>query len=342
MANCANWLDVVQFEFESTPSDFEVIEARVFEHQSRSLLSQIDPAFGWRMVAPNLLQVYGLGKELPTRLDIWLRANSYRSEDKASVVRLQAGKKQPVSGGVILLKAVQSGFEGWSSRSGFLQVKEVDASITALDLLWIATPQSPEPYQVAAVSIDGQKQFNDTYLSRGGNSDQRTVAMFDFPIDEISHLEIRPQGGRHRFFFDGAKVPKVAGRFFAPAPLVTVPVEQREGKTVVSELAPLKVAITLGNGDQVTGSRANETVARVLRRVIPENVGKAFSVISEVEGIAAIPLTVRLIDSQNGVIVTSPMGMHRATNATSSSSSETFPLPIQLVESIEVSLQPKR
>jgi hypothetical protein len=122
--------------------------------------------------------------------------------------------------------------------------------------------------------------------------------------------------------------------------LVTVPVEQREVKTVVAELAPLKVAITVGNGDQVTGSRANETVSRVLRRVIPENVWKAFSVISDVEGIAAIPLAVRLIDSQNGVIVTSPMGMHRAANATSSSSSETFPLSLQLVEAIEVSLQP--
>ena len=41
------------------------------------MISEIDPAYGWRITDRNVVQLYGLGKPLPERLDVWLRLNSY-------------------------------------------------------------------------------------------------------------------------------------------------------------------------------------------------------------------------------------------------------------------------
>src|SRR5688572_14110205 len=120
LTSCAKWLDVVQLELHPGPDRFEIIEARVFDHASRTLLSQVDPALGWQVLPPNLLQVYGLGKEVPQLVDVWLRVHSYRPEDRAFVLPPQAGSEVSLPGGTMTLREIQNGFAGWSSSSGFV------------------------------------------------------------------------------------------------------------------------------------------------------------------------------------------------------------------------------
>ncbi|WP_164101004.1 hypothetical protein [Candidatus Laterigemmans baculatus] len=46
------WLDVYQFELEPGTDRVEIIEARVFDHATRTMLTSVSPAFGWQTIPP--------------------------------------------------------------------------------------------------------------------------------------------------------------------------------------------------------------------------------------------------------------------------------------------------
>ncbi len=342
LSSCAKWLDVVQVELHPGPDRFEIIEARVFDHASRTLLSQVDPAFGWQVVEPNLLQVYGLGKEVPPLVDVWLRVHSYRPEDRAFVLPPKAGSKVSFPGGTMTLREIQNGFAGWSSSSGFVPVGSEHDGETALVLQYSGNGQD-ERYQVAAVSTHGEKQFEDRYLSLGTTGGGQNLIRFDFPLDEIEHIELRPHGGRHRFFFEAVRLPKASGRSFADPPIVRVPVNQGEMRAVLSELAPLQVRLAVMNGDCATGSTSNGRMSRIIMRPEPRDADQAFTLSYDVKGIAGLQLSVGFQDSQTGNIVPETAfgsrGSYRASTATRQSAARTFSTPIDRVEAVEVSVQ---
>lgn len=95
LVNCASWLDVAQIELQPGGDLLDIIEVRIFDHAQRALLSRLDPAYGWNVVAPNLLQVYGLNQSLPETLDIWLRVNSYSADDDVYQLAPTAGATVP-------------------------------------------------------------------------------------------------------------------------------------------------------------------------------------------------------------------------------------------------------
>lgn len=128
LKGCAKWLDVVQLEITPGPDLAEIIQVRIFDHETRTMLSELDRAYGWRVVEPNLIQIYGLGKEIPAKLDVWLRLNSY-ADGKIYQLSPTPGASVQIPGGTISVDEVQDGFAGWSSAQGFYPSNPEGASI---------------------------------------------------------------------------------------------------------------------------------------------------------------------------------------------------------------------
>ena len=65
LADAAGWLDIAQIELDPGPDLLDIIQVRIFDHDTRKLISELNPAFGWSEAKPNLIHLYGVGKELP-------------------------------------------------------------------------------------------------------------------------------------------------------------------------------------------------------------------------------------------------------------------------------------
>jgi hypothetical protein len=304
MSACAAWLDVVQIELDPGPDRFEMIDVRIFEHESRALLSQIDPAYGWQVLQPNLLQIYGLGKQVPPLLGVWLRVHSYASGDHVAVLAPTSGASAAIPGGEIMLKEIQAGFFGWTSGAGFLPPSVDGRGGSALLLDWTGRWQD-EKYQIAAVSMDGETEFRDVWLPLDSPSTSAGPVLLSMPLDEIDHLELRPFGGRHRFFFEAVELPANSGRSFDAPPIITVPVSGKSADVILSELAPLHVRLTVAAGDTISGSTANESISRMIHRPEPTDTDQSFTFAYQVREIAALPMSFRFAEVQNGNYVSS-------------------------------------
>ena len=66
-------------------------------------------------VQPNVLQLYGLGEELPERIDLWFRAHSYVADDRIVKLAPHRGAKVQFYDTTLTVREIQRGYRGWSS-----------------------------------------------------------------------------------------------------------------------------------------------------------------------------------------------------------------------------------
>lgn len=344
LRSSALWLDVAQIELRPGPDRLEIIEARIFDHATRTLVAQVDPAFGWQVVKPNLLQVYGLGKNLPPSLDVWLRVHSYGDNEQALSMPLVSGSKAFVPGGSIALRAVQSGFEGWNSRTGFYPLRERHVGETAVVLA--CDGWGSALYQVAAVSVHGDKYFSGRYLHVGARGERQQLLLFPYRLDEIDHLEIRPHGGRHRFFFEAVVLPAATGMPFGPPPTATLPVTGAGAQAVLTEFAPLRVRLDVKPGAWAVGSTASTEKVQILTLPEPEDAGTAFTLTCEVRGLSPLPPIFRFRDAATGAFLSdSAFGTrsrHQAAALVWQITAGIYSTPISAIDAIEVAFGESR
>ncbi|RCS49421.1 hypothetical protein DTL42_12915 [Bremerella cremea] len=241
LTKCAAWLDVVQIELTPGPKQVEIIESRVFDHESRTLLSEIDRAYGWRVTDSNVLQVYGMGKEVPEKLDVWLRLYSY-ADDTIYTIGVTPGDEVEIPGGTLHVAEVKEGYSGWSKEQGFFPTSSGGGSGSAVLFDWQGDWRGKPLICTAVTDLGERDQGGEQLLKPEWNGHLIGPATSRCSLELIDHLEIRQAGKDLRFFFDGVKVPPPVGRTFDPPPfLAIIKTDQGETAGVLHELAPLLV-----------------------------------------------------------------------------------------------------
>ncbi|MGI9472876.1 MAG: hypothetical protein ACR2NZ_15155, partial [Rubripirellula sp.] len=241
LENAGPWLDVVQIELMPGSDLLDILELRVFDHATREELQVGHPACGYRVVPPNLLHVYGLGTEIPKAIDVWLRVHSYDVMDTVQQLPPRLYAATDVGGFEVTVVEAQTGYIGWTSKDGLMPVTGESHSDCALVLDWDG-PESDTSYQIAAYNKDGEKFFHDRLVNPHFHGVSKSVVHFPVPLDQIDHLEIRPHGGRHRFFFDGVQVPELAPQpRFSKPPTAVLAVGGVPVKSELVEFLPLDV-----------------------------------------------------------------------------------------------------
>src|SRR6185436_12475813 len=101
------------------------------------------------------------------------------------------------------------------------------------------------------ISHDGAVTYTDSihFLPL---SNQTHVEPIFFPValKELDHFELRPFGGRHRFFFDAVQLSKISKQAFAPPPKITIPVNGKPIEQSVTALVPLGFKVATFRGDE--------------------------------------------------------------------------------------------
>lgn len=342
LVDCGPWLDAVQIDLRPGGDRVDIVELRVFDHRTRQLLPIDHPACGYRVVRPNLVQLYGCGKMLPPRVDLWMRVHS-RATDEVGVLEAKIGSTVTAGQCRFTLAEIQAGFSGWSSREGLSPVEGKHHNETAIVLeLNPARPQ--QRFQIAAVTFDDRIHLYSALLLglRGGDE----FAHFHVPLEEIRHFEIRPWGTRERFFFDGVELPKLTTpkREFVPAPIASVAVGGKEHKQKLTELAPLDVELMLRDGQPYSGSAAGPNFFELTPRADgPINEGTECTLVLMTRGIAGLPYQIRFRRSGSSVWTSdvgwkSGGGLHRASTANQEVFDRNYKYPLAEIEWVEVSI----
>ncbi len=340
LKDCSPWMDVAQIELSPGGDLLDVLELRIFDHERRELIGTNEASFGWRAVSSQVLQVYGIGKKLPDRLDVWMRLNSYDAKD--SVYRLSPTVGSSVQLGstslTVSVKDLQRGFAGWSSTDGFFDVVGDIHAESAFEFDWQLPEGSPD-MQLCAVTKKGERFGRDRFVRQGNQ-----VVSFPTPVASIDHFEIRRFGGRHRFFFDGVELPESKSALpFADPPVSRVNVGGAEVEATASEFLPLDVRVTVPDGDYGSGSTAGATKMTLIPHPNgPENKGGAISLIVDMRGFGARPTVFRFQTAggsqwKPGSLI-GHTGGARSFGAIRSLSEDNFRTPLSEVDAIEISI----
>jgi len=344
LVNAAPWLDVAEIEFTPTPDRLDIIEARIFDHKMRTLLSRVDPAFGWRIVEPDVIQVYGLGKKIPAQLDVWLRLQSYAPNSPVTILAPLPKSDCNVAGSTLTLDDIRDGRWSWSKDRLQIPLGEKGATVTAV-FKFQGGKGTSERYQIAAVSKTGEKVHTDVphYLDFSQPSYHRQFPIFfNISLQDLKHFEIRPFGGRHRFFFDSLTLPQVSASPFAQPPTAKVAVAGGEIESQVPAFQPLNVRISTYRGNCADGSGSNFRRI-IINRGTATNLNQEFTLVSAVDGVA-LPLQYRFLKRGTQSFVSGKALSPHVSLATGgpqfAAACKSYLTPLDQIESIELSMPP--
>ncbi len=336
LKDCAKWLDVVQLELSPGPELAEIIEVRIFDHETRDLLSA--SSYGWQVVEPNLLQVYGLGNEVPAKLDVWLRLHSH-VDAKVYKLAPTPGASVKIPGGTISIAEVKDRYAGWSSAQGFFPSQSNSGVDSAVLLDWQGNWPEQTKYQITTVSDVGEREYQGQFMMLNWNSNSMGPRTSHFPLDAIDHFELRPFGGRHRFFFDGLEVPPSTGRKFDPPPTAIIKTDGDECQGFLPQFDPLRLRYRVERGNNISGGAAHQTLAWIIQTGPRQNVDTEFTLLFRLQGLAALQLDVRLQDANTGQWGgknAQSTGNYYSSGSNHKASAQVFRTPLKDVKAIEV------
>jgi hypothetical protein len=341
----AAWLDVVQIELDPGPELVDIIEVRIFDHEKRELLSQVDPAYGWRTIATNTVQLYGIGKRLPEKIDLWFRAHSYNAGDSVAKLAPAVGDRIKALGVDLTLRDIRAGSWSYHSDRGLLNQQGDGHRCATCVLAWDADPSSSD-FQIAAVTKSGERVHPDSphFLGFRSGVQSEEVIQFNAPLGELDHFEIRPFGGRERFFFEAVELPKTSSRSFVKPPTALVKVAGGETNAVLTEFAPLDVRIAVHRGKWATGTAASGLWASVTPADEVINQDKAFTVTYQGAGVGNLALKVRFLDAESKKVIQESKlprgGTGAASGAAVSAGYIDYQTPLERIDAVEVTLGP--
>ncbi len=333
LTQCATWLDVVQIEITPGPELVEIVEVRVLDHETRMLLSGVDQAFGWRVTESNCLQVYGLGKEVPAKLDVWLRLHSF-ADDTIYTIGTTPGSKVDLPGGTIRVAEVKENFSEWDKEHGFSLTDPGGGSGSAVLFDWQGDWQGT-PLMVTAISDLGEREYSGEPMKPEWRGSILGPKWSRFPLELIDHFELRPYCEHQEFFFDGVDVPSPVGRTFDPPPIATIETHQRETAGTLQELAPLWVQYRVEAGSNVSGflySNVNPVFARSGPR---QNRDSECVLLFKTRGLGDFPLCIRMRSAEPKAWTSLGPSAHLS-RSTNTASMKTLFRPIEEVDAIDV------
>jgi hypothetical protein len=343
LAKPAKWLDVVQLELEPA-GQLDIIEVRIFDHENRELLPNLSDRYGWRQLGANAVQLYGLGKPLPAKLDVWFRAHSYFADDPVAELAPSVGAKCKLPGGNFTLRDIRAGSWSYRSGRGLLQLQGDQHQRVTAQLAWKAYPHAG-PFQIAAVTKSGEKVHMNgapQYVPfRTGRREEERID-FNVPLDQIDYFELRRFGGQHVFFFEAVELPAVSTQPFAPPPKAVVDVSGQEMETVLTEFAPFEITVATHRGLWANGTAANGLWAYVMRADEVTEQEQAFTFTYDGEGLSAFAPTFRFVEIATKKPLTFPelkeRGRGTAHGAAIDAGYLEFQTPLDRIGSIEVTI----
>ena len=256
LGSSAAWLDAAQIELAGAPGEFEVFDVRIFDSETREIIDEVNRASGKRMIDPETLQIYRLGARLPDTVDVFLRLNVHRDGETKRKIEPEAGAEVSLGPGRgMAIGEIARGYTSWSSTGGFVTDPKNRTSDFAMIFQfvgdWSSSPaEARRKYQLVTVLKDGTRLHDFRFFR---SNSPREVVTVSANLDDVDHFEIRPFGGRHRFFFEGVRLPKTSTAKFQPPPSPRITLEESKNSYDITELAPLKVSVTLVPG-RVTGT----------------------------------------------------------------------------------------
>lgn len=347
LADAAGWLDVVQIELQPGPDQFDIIEARIFDHHTRESISIDKAPYGWRVVRPNVVQIYGLGKKVPNDLDVWFRAQSYAASDPVTKLGPSVGSSCALPGGSLTLKSIQPGYWAYEGVKGLTRQLTASEAQVSTEMHWSGDWKGGQ-YQIAAVARDGTKVHTGSphYLDFGSAKASDHPLYFDMALEDIDHFELRPFGGRHTFYLESVKLPKIADKPFGPRPSATIQVGGSEIKQRLQEFAPLEVRIATHRGDWASGVQANEHGASITARDGgPTELEESFTLTTTLQGMGNLPLTfqfrIKEADQPVPEYSLNKRGATHSAGPTAGAGYQHYMSPLDRIESIDVMLDPR-
>ena len=344
LAQAAPWLDVVQMELEPGPDLLDILEVRIFDHETRTLISQLHPRFGWQVIQPNLLQVYGLGKELPAKVDVWLRVQSYDATVQVTCLKPTKGASCTLPRGVLSLQDIRSGSWAYDSQKGgyHLQLDNEKVRSEVSTVFSWREIRSGNDYQVVAVSKEGRRIHPDLLVIPKWMM-QPIPVRFRLPLEEIDHFELRPFRDRHRFFFEAVQLPLSTGKAFSKPPVATLKIYGQETKVGIPDFAPLSARFAAYRGNWTLGtsthwmssspwveSRAGGAIA----------VEEEFTLVHHLRAIHSVSWQFRFQDSITGKMKTESEMSLRNSGTSGQVRYKNFRKPLEAIQAVEITLQP--
>ncbi len=305
LADAGPWLDAAQIELQSEGIETDIKLIRIFDFETRQLITEFNKSSGQRLVDPNTIQFYRLGEKLPDRVDVFMRLNVYDPKDPVAILSPTVGATCNALGGTFEVRELVRGFSSYTSETGIVASPEAAKSEMALMLGFNGTWPKNEKYQIVAVRNDDTRVHHNRFLSTpGGYLDmagrpaQLIVLMAG--LDDIKHFELRRYGGGNRFFFEGVKLPKTSTAKFAvpPSPVVAIDINK---PVAVDELAPLKVTIEALPGDAVNGTISNEQFRHVNLKQDIQNTDKSTTIVGQLSGLS-VPRWKIIVNAEAGPV----------------------------------------
>jgi hypothetical protein len=340
----AKWLDVVQIKLDPGPEQIDIIEPRIFDHEKRELLPELSDAYGWRQVGPNAMQLYGVGRPLPDRLDVWFRAHSYEAGDLVAELAPTKGATCKVPGGNLTLRDIRAGSWSYRSDQGLMTLHGDRHHQVTIVLSW-SVDGGAGKFQIAAVTKSGDKVHMDGaphYLAfRSGVRSEEPIN-FNLPLEAIDHFEVRPFGGRHVFFFEAVELPKASAQAFAPPPKAVVDVFGKEIERELTEFAPFEITVATHRGHWASGTAAGGSWASVMPTSQATDLDEAFTFTYRGEGLRRLAFSYKFFEAGSAKPLT-PADLKQRSSGTASGAAvdvgyQEFQTPLDRIESIEVSI----
>ena len=314
-------------------------EARIFDHRTRALISQSSEAYGWRVSTGTSFRYMAWACPCPNRSTFG--SDSTVMQREVAVVKLapSVGSTCTLDGGTFTVQDIRSGHRSFSSSTGFGPPTEDNDDALSL-LLTDRGDESEARYQIVAVSTNGETVYSDLpHFLRFHKQSQPWPIFFDVGLKELDHFELRPFGGRHRFFFDSVVLPKISARAFALPPKVKIAINGQEISQKLSTFAPLEIKIATFRGDEFSGSTANESRGSLIHRNPNQSDDdKEFTVAKWARGLSPQRWNFRYFAAKNRAVSWGNHSTAFGGTATGGAAYETFGAPLEQLEEVEVTL----
>ncbi len=199
----------------NTLKSHEILQVRVFDHRSRTLLTEYHAPAGYEYDGDSTVLLRSLGAELPERVDVWFWVTQFAPNESKQIVPARVGSQAEAGGYRAVVRALHGGSGSChiAPRTSTITFNEPNDADAAQMQVVLAIGAREELHKdryarIAVVTKDGQRHFNNHVIYGRDN-----LNVYDFPVSlsRVDHFELLPIGQEPCFYFDGVLLPQRSG-----------------------------------------------------------------------------------------------------------------------------------
>jgi Zn-dependent protease with chaperone function len=200
---------------------YEIVEIRLFDHATRELIhdsawqqpgNQSQDFFVQRIGSGNWLRMKETGGMFPEKIDVWLRIVTSRPGNTI-VLRAEDGALAQWNGIEVVVTSLLEGvMNGRGSDPGGGMIWDLSSAHDRDRATTVNIENRGNilrgRYHLVAVNKDGSRHpMNHTHFWDFGRMNRHAYFQMDVALADVEHFELIPFKDRHKFFFNGLKVP---------------------------------------------------------------------------------------------------------------------------------------